>query len=452
MTRHRGIIPWARLCFAVDLCSSAAPVVVRAERSGGVRVRSSSIEEAAAAASRGVPVVGVVGVREGFARWLAAPYPNLAKARRVLPTLLDVDLPFPLEDCLYSFVGQRLAGDGSVALAVGARRVDIERRLDAYTEHGVDPAAAFHQGVALWSQASREVAREPGTAGQRPRAVVYLSSSAPALVVGESEDPAGLHGLRPDDVVGHVRQLMRARFSLGTAVEWIFAGPGVDDVDGLDRIRTEVTTDWPGPASVARDPGEFLARALAWEALAGSALGCNLRSGALVHPVIGQRSRTRNTRAAVAALLAGLALCGVNLGWRMAVEGRDDTLDDGFRSRASELAGFPVVAKGRDAVEQVRTAVESAKAQWEPFVAACHPQLSATVAEVAARSAEANIELRLLTGTDSEFRLAGDGPTWEAPESLVPLLSSRGYAVSLDRRDARDDGRVPFTLDPGGRP
>jgi hypothetical protein len=330
--------------------------------------------------------------------------------------------------------------------------VDIERRLDTYAEHGFDPAAIFHQGVALWSQASREVAREPGAAGQRPRAIVYLSPSAPALVVGESEDPAGLHGLRPDDVVDHVRQLMRARFSMGTPVEWIFAGPGVEDADGLDKVRSEVTTDWPGTASVVRDPGEFLARALAWEALVGSALGCNLRSGALAHPVIGQRSRARSTRAAVAALLAGLALCGVNLGWRLAVERRDAALDDQFRSRASELAGFPVVAKGRDAVKQVRTAVDSAKAQWEPFVNACNPQLSAAVAEVAARSAEAGIELSLLTGTDAEFRLAGDAPTWEAAEPLVPLLSSRGYAVSLDRQDARDDGRVPFTLEPGGRP
>lgn len=452
MTRERAILAWARQCFAVDLCSGKVPVVVRAERTrSGLRVTPATLEEAADAGRRGQAVVGNVGVRGAFARWLAAPYPHVRKAQRVLPTLLDVELPFPLEDCLYSFARTHIAGQGSVSLAVGGRATDITDRLDAYTQHHLDPVALYHQGLALWSQAARDMTRPPGQ-GEHPRAIIFLSDTDPVLVVGESEDPAGLHALRPGDEANHVRQLMRARFTLGTPMEWVLAGTGTGDEERLAHIRTEVTTDWPGTPTVLREPATFLARALAWEAMIGSPWACNMRRGDLRHPMEDRRHRVNTRVAAGAALTAGLVLCTVNVAWRHAVAARDRLLENRIRHEASAIAGFPVVAKGADAVNQVSGAVATRKQQWEPFRRAAHPVVSRLLADIV-RAAQANdIELTLATGTAESVTIAGTAATWAGPEALSAIPAARGIRIDLQRDEVRDDGRIPFTINAGGTP
>lgn len=88
---------WARRACGVDLVADRL-LVVPAVRRG----RSGHWENPISSAPTGwrpprdAVVVGCLLQRESFTRWLTVPLAAAAKARRVLPSLLDIELPFSL--------------------------------------------------------------------------------------------------------------------------------------------------------------------------------------------------------------------------------------------------------------------------------------------------------------------------------------------------------------------
>ena len=62
-----------------------------------------------------------------FSRWLTAPYARPAKARRVFPSLLDIQLPFPLEGCVLRVPGPASRARGGHARP-GRRRPHTRTR------------------------------------------------------------------------------------------------------------------------------------------------------------------------------------------------------------------------------------------------------------------------------------------------------------------------------------
>ena len=93
---------------------------------------------------------------------LRADSASRAKAEKVFPSLLDIQLPFPLEDCLYQFVEFRRTSEGMVsALVCAARREAIQACLDRYQAQGADPMLLDHEGLALWTQSLVEWPVDP---------------------------------------------------------------------------------------------------------------------------------------------------------------------------------------------------------------------------------------------------------------------------------------------------
>jgi len=147
-----------RTAYGIDDLDPGVVTVARVDLVRG-RVASRRVELDAVPAQARAGVRGgcyaAVPVRQSFSHELTAPFSRRSKAVRVLPTLLDLQLPFALDDCLYTFAELK-AESGSVrALAVGARTAEIERRLGDLVEKGIDPLALDHEGLALWSGALR---------------------------------------------------------------------------------------------------------------------------------------------------------------------------------------------------------------------------------------------------------------------------------------------------------
>jgi Tfp pilus assembly PilM family ATPase len=163
------------------------------------------------AAGRKTIGVGALPVRESLTRWVEVPFRNAGKAERVLAAALDIQLPFALEDCAYTFLEIRRAvgRDATRALAVAAREADVARRVDEMKARGVDPVVLDHEGLALWSQALRELPARAAD-GNRPRIVVYAGTDRSAIVVGLGEEYLGAYGLRSLDSVNLLRVLPAA--------------------------------------------------------------------------------------------------------------------------------------------------------------------------------------------------------------------------------------------------
>ncbi len=302
------------VAFGIDFSASKS-VIVRAVGRGR-RVRF----EALPALPEQVECAAALPTYECFARRIVAPLASAEKARKVLPSLLDVQLPFPIEKCVSLFPEVIAAGAHSDALAVVARVEEVEAALGRLQEQRVDATRLDHEALALWARLCDEVPPRENEI----RAVAYLGLDRCALVVGRGARFLGATGSRSPSV-DHQRWSSFLRAQLGADADapftWALVGPGVA-VDSQRALRRPEGTTFLN----VNAPDQFLARALAARAISDATLPCNFRSGPLEHPSV----RARESRAArlastacVAASIALIALCGA---WRMYLATRDERL------------------------------------------------------------------------------------------------------------------------------
>jgi len=198
--RENASLRWARKCVGVDIAGEK-PIAILAERTRRGRITWSPMHDrgtpTGGATAGGILVVAALRCRESLVRRLEAPFSSCRKARKVLPTLLDIQLPFPVEDCLCNFIGLHRTKERKVrALAVAARRIDVRRRLDALHTLGIDPVVLDQEGLALWTV---RLARHHPTNRRYPK-VCSDCESAYEAIAGNLRAKVGQHIERRDVV------------------------------------------------------------------------------------------------------------------------------------------------------------------------------------------------------------------------------------------------------------
>ncbi|OVE75724.1 hypothetical protein BVX97_03695 [bacterium E08(2017)] len=439
-----------KLCYGIDI-SGSEPVVVRAERLRGREIISSvsvgMIEEGAACC-------GSMPVRSSFSRWIEVPFASERKARKVLPTLLDIQLPFPLEECSYDF--PRFSSDaGSVsALGVGARRGDISQRLSEYTDKGFDIQVLDHEGIALWERALVE--QPAGADGRgRLRILVNLGNKRSTLVIGKGGKYMNSHSVRSDDG-GRVTRLLDIGFKGENSdrVEWIFCGAAASDNNAVESFMALAGKWCNGKKQVLSDSGTFLARAVAVRGLDDTA-PCNLRSGEDVHPAVMRAMKRKTLVPLFGVAAAGVLLICSNLVAVGLLQTREDGIDKRFKSLANEVAGYNVRAMGEQAILKVERKVEERAAATAPFMMAFDAPLTGLLQKVMDLGSKKGLKYEVVSlggsadGT-GDVLIRGTAPGWNDCDSLIAMLKSRGYPVKLDRGEALADESIPFTLRTGG--
>jgi len=450
MSKRNASLPWAQACYGIDLQGEKA-VIVRGERRHGratfatVSPRDPLFAEAIRAR---VPCVACLTARESLTRWLEAPFSSSRKAGRVFPTLLDIQLPFALEDCVYSFLSARGPRHVTRALAVAARLEDVHKKLEALAALGIDPMALDHEGLALWTQSLREAPVEPGEENGL-RMIVHLRGEPSTLVVGRGGEFLGAHPVRPGDA-GQIRRFLKPHGAPSGRTRWFWVGAGAQDARKVSDLHALLSREWPGPSAVPADPETFLARALAERALLAGPLRCNLRCGSLTHAATMARAKRRWASAAALFLAAGFILCGCGVAASVAARQREAAVDRAFRSLADSLAGFPVNAKGSAAIQKVGDKVHKKMENLKPFLNVFDPSLTVTLAALADSAKRNSLRLdRVSLGRD-KVQVTGVARSWTGGDDLLAELQRWGYSAALDRKDAGADGKVPFSITSGG--
>lgn len=451
----KGTAPWARCAYAIDV-QDGRVCVSRGERRGrGIRVSRSDVSEAAAQAAAGrAAVIGCLPARVSFTRWLEAPLASRAKALKVAPTLLDIQLPFPLEHCLHTFVAASPTADGKTrCLAAAARRTDVESELQAMHDVQLDPVVLDHQGLALWTQALRELAAPAPAKGIR--AVVSISGDRSCVAFGRGTAYTSSHAFREEsaDQVARLLHAQNPDTSPETAaIEWIWCGDGAGDATRLARVRDPLVARYPGTSVVAESPEDFLARALLTRALLDGPLRCNLRVGALTHADVTRRSARTSVTAALVLLLTAAALVAGNVAARLHLTAREAVMDREFAALRDDLLGYRHNVKGARAVETVRRKLEKDREDLQPFVDVFRPGVAADLRDVVSLGTKQGLIYSMITLGEEKAVISGTAADWDRPQALVDLLTARGYAVRLERQSVTEDERVPFTVVERGTP
>ena len=432
-----------RIAYGVDVQGEASRIIVRAERRGRRFAYARVDAVPARDAARGVPVAACMTARECVAQWIEAPFGARSKAMRVFPTVLDVDLPFPLDACAYAFLDAHKGSETSYrALAVASRLETMRRKIEALAALGMEPHALDQESLALWSQSLREA--PPAAGADELRVVLYMADDRWCLVAGRGRRILHTHAPRPDQRDNMLR-VLDAHVRPAERVRWCIAGPAAEKAAaGIER---ELLAARPGTWMVHNEPAAFLARGLATRQLVREPYACNLRAGALEHAGSQSRAARRSLLAAIAVLAAAVFLVAVNLGVRVDVAGRQAAMENTYRALTARVAGYDIgAAKGEHALRIVEEALRRRETAHASFLAAFEPSLAAFVLDVVRAAGKAGLKIESMSIDKSALSAKGTAPEWRSPEPLVALAGASGYKVTLQRSDVGADGRIPFEL------
>ncbi len=401
-------------------------------RGGRLRYRTAA---PGTTASSAIVAAGILQ-RESFTRWLTAPRLSPRKAGKVVSTLLDIQLPFPIDTCEHAVVTLAPSPDrqGTAALVVGARHSDIRARLHSLSAIGVDPHILDQEGVALWSQWNEEYAQgaPDGTV-----AVLYFASDRVTISLGQNGRFLAAHTWRNPDVEAMLRTLKPYIGNERNAFPWFLAGPAAAQERTGAILRILSSSLGLPPAQTVHEPESFLARALARRALNGLSRRCNLRSGPFEHGTERQRRRRQSLLSAAACLAAGLALCGLNLAWRTAAFHRTAALQQDLHALAVSVTGNPRLVPPRQELFAARRSLQDRQQRSRPFMAPFVTGLAVPLQAVLDTAARNDLTVESIILHRQALVAHGCTRDFSGCDKSAASLTKAGWTTRIERKENR---------------
>lgn len=388
--------------------------------------------------------------KESVVRRLSAPFKSVSKSLKVMPSILDLELPFPLEDCICEFVGiESDAQEGTSALAVTVQKRDLQARLDALIDLGLDPSSLDSESLALWRQSILE---HPVKGNDEKRIVVYLGMDRWTVATGTGKKFHSAHGIRPGDSGQFYRVLMSVADHEEGVQQWCWAGPGVESKE-FETLKTELTKGRGGDSFVHEKPRLFLARALAMGLHHGGTLVCNLRSNNYEQTAESARRAFFSRNRALLVMTAGILALLVSTGVMLFAGAVEKSMSHDFTTLVAKVGGRRVVSsnvRGEQAVAKVKEEVARQLSERAFFISAYDEPLAVGINKIVKSAVGAGLKIATLSMTGDDCLIRGVANSWEAPSALLRVLLSEGYDVSLERHEQLAEGKVEFTITAGG--
>ena len=406
--------------------------LVARRRHGQVHFSARSVD------SPNPPVAAALPSTACVTRVLETPLKSKAKALRVLPSLLDIQLPFALEDCVYGFSTIRRIPTGTASIACAARKGDIEEALSNLNRQGVDPAHLYPEPFVLWQQALRESTFATG----EPAALLFVSTQHYTLILGDGPHMISTHGGRLD-AEGNLPEatlVQLLRRAGPTRHRWLICGPGNPAL--LEHLQKACSTH--GAAQVAQDPANMLPKALAAAALEPSGSVPDFRSGPFEHPMVQQNQNRDLVKSGLLYGLAGLILAVTSLGTLFVKKATWQESRSDLVARATRFTGY-APQPGMEVLEAER-AVEAMQPELMAFKAVYSPGPISTLDTWLRTAQQAGLKLNRISIQTDTTELAGVSPAWEDSEALLVAVQARYPDARLVREDAGRDEQIHFTI------
>ncbi len=436
---HRGAAPVVE-SFPVD-SEAARESLARVER----EVKSGL---AALSASAPAPLTLV--------RRLRAPFASTAKAAKVWPSLLDVELPFPVEGSRCAYGRPWVADGGTLTVAAAIRNSDLSGFDDLCRAQGFNPTHVDSEVLAIWDQLAVE---SPPARSGLSRLLVWLGEDHAVLVRGRGGEFMAAHVLRASPCDGNNRisssfeTLWAARLAQVLATQaaetesneidiW-WAGPVARGEEQIRRLRQALPGGRTLRHETVRQPDALLARGLARRVVEGS--GMNFKTGEDAHPArlkVEARAERASTWALASAAILVLVLNLAQGAWR---HQRDAVLQERVSAAARSIAG-PGVPRGQESL-MVQRALSRRDEETQPFRRALDVEgMERTLESVLREAAELHIEISRLTLSAGALMLEGSAAGIQAAEALSDRLREQGWTIQTDATGLTSEGRPRFIL------
>ena len=412
-----------------------------------------ALEEAAREAGRGRAALAVAApAAQTIVRRLRAPFASAKKAARVWPSILDVELPFPVEGAACHYGRPRVEGGDTRAVSAAIRKADLGAYAESLRAAGVEPTHCDAEALALWDQLGAEA---PSARAEQPRALAWLGTDHATVVRGRGGEIWAAHVLRSaagpgsggfeaawGARMGPVFAAHLAETGAGEMDLW-WAGPGAEDAGWTARLRQALPPGLAVRHETARQPAGYLARALARRAAAGS--GANFLVGEFAHAgtlAADRRSLGRAWTGTAAAALLVLALAGAE---RIQAGRADAATQRKIEAAAEGIVGGPATRKQE--LRDVELALGRRDEETRPFRFAMDPGgVEALLDGALEETAALGVEISGMVLKPAALALEGTAPGAPAIEALAERLRARGWTVQAESAGRGADGRPRFAL------
>ena len=345
--------------------------------------------------------------------------------RRVLPGLLDAQVPLDLSTCVHAF-----AGNAGGVVALLARNEDVAAEVAARPGGDAAPDSLAPLPWALWREALAEL---PPASDSEQRVVLGADPDGMAVSAGRGAAYVASAGTGAD--AASVARALRLAFGPGTgAVRCLCVGPAAESL-ARELAETGLVL---APESLG-DPSTFLERALKRAR----------RESATLDTVSATARRARWATTCCAA--AGVGLLALSVGLlclsNRATSGAREAgaaLDRELSIRVDSLVGYHVTARGSRAVEIARKAA----ADRDPAVPEWFRVPGASILlERGLSAAHRTDGVSLFSIRVSEDELVASGNVSEpgVARAYAKALEEGGLTVALDIPAAAPGDALRFT-------
>ena len=476
-SRQTSTAPWAGICYGIDTSTDGSHIVVRAERRGrriNCRTVKFDRDELEKEISKGAAAAAGMPAGQGISTWISAPFASEAKAAKVFPTLLDIQLPFQLDECIYDFTeivslhnsdadipisGTTATEDrtankgGTAALAVAARKCDVERRLAELAEMGIDPHILDYEGLALWTQMLHEYPQTDSDKDAPLRIIVFMRGEEGILVIGRGRYFRAYHKINaatPTAIDRYLRvQLNQIGFDpkkKAPKIEWFRGGTGFDYNQKGSGLKKHIEKHWPGSTTIFDDPETFLARAMATRALLPGPMRTNLRTDSLAHAGADAHTNRTQTRSSAIILITGILLCCTPVLWEYNIAALRKAFEKAFTARTTKMLGYPANAKGSTALLIAERELEARTQQNSPLTQPFSPSLLKDLQQIVASINTHGINTEQLKLSADSFRIKGSAASKTDVSNLIKELKKFGYNAEITTDDDKDPEKYIFIL------
>lgn len=472
-------VSWTKVCYGIDYNADVINIV-KAERNGrkvSVQTISYDEKELAKGVVCGAAVAAGIPVGQAIATTISAPFNSISKARRVFPTLLDIQLPFPLEDCLYNFTETQNASsqrsnskdkssnedsytDTRISksietLAIAARRTDIEKRLTVLADKGIDPHVLDYEGIALWTQLLHEFPnqKESSIKDAPFKIVVFLRGKECIITIGRGNTFLNAHKFKTENSANLDRylqvqfnKLKESESNCRPEIEWFWAGSTNVIDPNSSNLKSHISKRWVGKSTTVDDPETFLARAYAIRVLLPGPRRTNLRTDNLTHKDAILHQHNTNNRTVLIYLLAGLILCCASAAWMYYTTIQHNDFKKQYNNRITRILGYTPTARGKDLLRIAEDELQTITDQQKPLTEMFQPSLLIPIQKTVTTANHHDIKIEQFKLDRQQMQIKGTSPNLENIKSLQSALNSIGYPLDLNTQTAQKSGNQIFIL------
>lgn len=461
---NQRAVPWASSVFGVDLFEKRCLVVQAKRRKGRLLFEAATPESLKACSPRSAIVCGMPPGR-AMAVWLYSSLASTSKTRQVLPTLLDMSMPFPISECTYAFSkpirimqesreqpvlpwktpSEQQASMATLALA--ARNADVENRLTALSREGIDPHVLDHEGIALWTLMLKE--HPPSRHEDAVRLIVHLREREACVAIGMNRSFWSAHRIAclTDASLERTLRLQLdtiqgGRFSPSPRL-WLWTG----DTEPLHmQVRQRLEQLLPGQTIDVQQAPLFLARALAYRGISDGPLRFNLRRDRFAHPDAAQRLERRLNRTSGILIFLAALLLGLNVSIRTLQKASLQKLQRGFAQTIHQMAGWPVQAQGEDALRIAKRELSARQSEAEHLRFMFSPPLLDSLTVILRNAKQANVHLHSFRMENGALMIQGEAASQVKAEQFSTSLQHTLHDTLDLATSPLSDDRVQFNI------